>query len=107
MSLNYYDYDVNDMSATILLYFLKSKKGVVMTIKKAISQRILQLCREKNITVNKLSTLAGITQSTLNDIVYGKTNNPTVKTIYYVCFGLGIDLKEFFDSDLFKEISDN
>ena len=78
-----------------------------MTIKQAISQRILQLCNENNITLNKLSTLAGITQSTLNDVVHGKTNNPTVKTIYYVCFGLGINLKDFFDSDLFDEISDN
>lgn len=78
-----------------------------MTIKKAISQRIVQLCEENNITINKLSTLAGITQSTLNDVVYGKSNNPTVKTIYYVCFGLGIEMKDFFDSDLFQNLTDN
>jgi transcriptional regulator with XRE-family HTH domain len=78
-----------------------------MTIKMAISQRILQLCNENDITLNKLSTLAGITQSTLNDVVHGKTNNPTIKTIYYVCFGLGINLKDFFDSDLFDEISES
>ncbi len=77
-----------------------------MKIKEAISQRILQLCDENNITLNKLSTVAGITQSTLNDVVHGKTNNPTVKTIYYVCFGLDIDLKDFFDSDLFNDLSD-
>ena len=46
-----------------------------MTIKKAISQRILQLCQENNITLNKLSTISGITQSTLNDVVYGKSKN--------------------------------
>jgi len=78
-----------------------------MTIKKAISQRIVQLCEENNITINKLSTLAGITQSTLNDVVSGKSNNPTVKTIYYVCFGLGIEMKDFFDSDLFQNLTDN
>jgi len=78
-----------------------------MTIKKAISQRIVQLCEENNITINKLSTLAGITQSTLNDVVYGKSNNPTVKTIYYVCFGLGIEMKDFFDSDLFQNLTEN
>lgn len=78
-----------------------------MTIKKAISQRILQLCKENNITINKLSTISGITQSTLNDVVYGKSNNPTVKTIYYICFGLEIELKDFFDSDLFNDLSDN
>lgn len=78
-----------------------------MTIKNAISQRIIQLCKENNITINKLSTLAGLTQSTINDVVYGKSNNPTVKTIYYICFGLGIELKDFFDSDLFSDILDN
>lgn len=78
-----------------------------MTIKKAISQRILQLCQENNITLNKLSTISGITQSTLNDVVYGKSKNPTVKTIYYICFGLEIEMKDFFDSDLFKDITDN
>jgi len=78
-----------------------------MTIKNAISQRIVQLCEKNSITINKLSTMAGLTQSTLNDVVYGKSNNPTVKTIYYVCFGLGIELKDFFDSDLFSDLTDN
>ena len=78
-----------------------------MNIKQAIANRILQLCRENNITLNKLSTISGITRSTLNDVVYGKSNNPTIKTIYYICFGLEIELKDFFDSDLFKDLSDN
>ncbi|WP_312813297.1 helix-turn-helix domain-containing protein [Sedimentibacter sp.] len=78
-----------------------------MTIKKAISQRILQLCKDNNITINKLSTISGITQSTLNDIVYGKSKNPTIKTIYYICFGLKIDMKDFFDSEFFQDITDN
>lgn len=78
-----------------------------MTLKKAISQRILQLCEENNITINKLSTLAGITQSTLNDVVHGKSKNPTVRTIYHICFGLGIEIKDFFDSDLFHNLSDD
>lgn len=79
----------------------------IMTIKRAISQRILQLCQENNISLNKLSTISGITQSTLNDVVYGKSQNPTIRTIYYVCFGLDIELKDFFDSDLFQNITDN
>ncbi|MFY9177101.1 MAG: helix-turn-helix transcriptional regulator [Caldicoprobacterales bacterium] len=78
-----------------------------MTIKEAISKRILQLCDENNITINRLANLAGLTQSTLNDVVHGKSRNPTIKTIYYVCFALGIELKDFFDSDLFSDLSDN
>jgi len=79
----------------------------IMTIKDATSKRILQLCGENNITINRLANLAGITQSTLNDVVRGKSKNPTIKTIYYICFGLGIELKDFFDSDLFLNLLDN
>ena len=35
-----------------------------MTIGEAVRQRILELCRERLITVNGLSYLCGITQST-------------------------------------------
>jgi transcriptional regulator with XRE-family HTH domain len=45
--------------------------------------------------------------STLNDVVYGKSQNPTIRTIYYICFGLDIEMKDFFDSDLFQGIADN
>lgn len=75
-----------------------------MTIKEAVSKRILELCAQNHITLNKLSTMAGITQSTLNDVVNGKSKNPTVRTIYLVCLGLGIKLKDFFDSDLFLDL---
>lgn len=78
-----------------------------MNLRNAVTERILQLCNENDITINKLSNLAGITQSTVNDIIHGKTKNPTIKTIYYICFGLGIELKDFFDSDLFVELSDD
>lgn len=78
-----------------------------MTIKEAVSKRILQLCNENNITVNKLSTMAGITQSTLNDVVHGKSNNPTVKTIYLICLGLGMELKDFFDSEMFHDLAES
>ena len=75
-----------------------------MTIKEAVSKRIQELCAENHITLNKLSTMAGITQSTLNDVVNGKSKNPTVRTIYLVCLGLGIELKDFFDSNLFSNL---
>lgn len=75
-----------------------------MTIKEAIAQRILQLCDENGITLNKLSTTAGITQSTLNDVVHGKSNNPTIKTIYLISSALGIELKDFFDSEIFQDL---
>lgn len=75
-----------------------------MRIKEAICMRILQLCRENELTVNGLSARCGITQSTLNNIVSGRNNSATVSTIQKICDGLEMDLPEFFDSDLFRNI---
>ena len=73
-----------------------------MTIGEAVRQRIIQLCQERNISVNKLSSISGVTQSTVNNIVSGRNNSATVSTIKKLCDGLGITINEFFHSDLFK-----
>lgn len=75
-----------------------------MRTKEAIRQRILYLCRENNLTVNGLSARCGITQSTLNNIVSGRNNSATVSTIQKICDGLGMELPEFFDCDLFRNV---
>lgn len=72
-----------------------------MTIGEAVRQRILQLCQERNISVNKLSSISGVTQSTVNNIVGGRNNSATVSTIKKLCDGLGITIEEFFGSELF------
>ena len=56
------------------------------------------------LTVNGLSTRCGITQSTLNNIVSGRNNSATVATIQKICDGLDMELPEFFDSDLFRNL---
>lgn len=75
-----------------------------MTIGEAVRERILELCAERDMTINKLSTISGITQSTVNNIVGGRNNSATVSTIQKLCDGLGITIVEFFDNDRFKEI---
>lgn len=75
-----------------------------MTVGEAVRQRIIQLCQERNISVNKLSSISGVTQSTVNNIVSGRNNSATVSTIKKLCDGLGITIDEFFHSDLFAEL---
>ncbi len=75
-----------------------------MTIGEAVRERILELCAERDMTINKLSTISGITQSTVNNIVGGRNNSTTVSTIQKLCDGLGITIVEFFNDDCFKEI---
>lgn len=56
-----------------------------MNISEAVSERILELCKENGITVNKLSTISGVTQSTVNDIVNRRAKNIGVVTIKKLC----------------------
>ncbi len=79
----------------------QQKQGIPMNIGEAVKKRILELCRERNISVNKLSTMSGVTQSTLNNIVSGRNNSTTVSTVKKLCDGLGITIEDFFRSDLF------
>ena len=75
-----------------------------MTARNAVRQRIINLCDINNITVNKLSTICGITQSSLNNIVNTGSNNPTISTIAKICDGLNISIREFFDDEIFENI---
>ena len=75
-----------------------------MNIGEAVKLRILELCKQNHITVNKLSTISGLTQSTLSNIVSGRNNSATISTIKKICDGLEISILDFFSSDLFKDL---
>ena len=75
-----------------------------MTVGEAVRLRIIQLCQERNISINKLSSISGVTQSTVNNIVSGRNNSATVSTIKKLCDGLGITIDEFFHSSLFADL---
>ena len=70
----------------------------------AISKKLLKICSERNISVNKLATMCCLTQSTIQNIIDGNSSNPKVLTIVRICDGLNITLKEFFDDDVFKNV---
>lgn len=75
-----------------------------MIIGKAVAFRIEELCRQKGITLNKLGTVSGVTQSTLNNIISGTSKNPTISTIKKICDGCGITIIDFFDTDIFRDL---
>ncbi len=75
-----------------------------MDLRQAIINRIYFLCNERNITINKLSTICGMTQSTINNIINRGSNSPQVSTIKKICDGLDITLKEFFDTEDFENL---
>ena len=70
----------------------------------AIRDRILHLCDERNISINKLATLSALPPSSVKNILYGKSNDPKILTIKKICDGLEITLAEFFDSPEFDSL---
>ena len=75
-----------------------------MTTQDTVKNRILQLCGERDITINHLATLAAIPPSSVKNILYGKSKNPKLLTIKLICDGLGLTLSQFFDTDDFNSL---
>ena len=65
--------------------------------------RIRALSKQRGITVNRLSTMSGVKQSTLDNIVRGLTKNPRVRTLHRIAHAFNMTLSEFLD---FKELND-
>ena len=70
----------------------------------AVKYRILQLCNERNLNINKLSTICALPPSSIKNILYGKSRNPKLLTIKMICDGLDITLSEFFSSPEFASL---
>lgn len=68
-----------------------------MTYSDAIRHRLQSLIDERGLTVNGLATLSGITQSTVENVVHGKTRNPKLKTLHRLAVGLGMTVSELLD----------
>ena len=87
---------------------VKLKKGAINTsFSDAMITRILDLCKEKGMNINQLGTQAGINPSTIRSIIKKRCVSPKAETVYYICLGFGISLKEFYDSELFENVIDN
>ena len=75
-----------------------------MQIADAVAKRILYLCVEKSISINKLAIMSGLTQSTVQSIISGKSKNPKLLTIVRICDSLNIKLNNFFSDKLFDNL---
>ena len=75
-----------------------------MKIKQAVAQRIINLCKERNIAINALGNTSGVNPSTIYSMLNSKSQNPGVVSIQKICDGLEISIREFFDDDIFNNI---
>lgn len=70
----------------------------------AVRDRILQLCGEREISINRLAALSALPPSSIKNILYGKSQNPKLITIKMICDGLDITLGEFFSTPEFDTL---
>ena len=75
-----------------------------MNTKEAVAKRILELCEERNMAVNALATVSGVSPSTIYSMLNEKSKSPGVVSLKKICDGLEISIREFFDSELFDDL---
>lgn len=68
-----------------------------MSYNEIYAMRIKSLCRDRHITINRLATISGLKQSTIDNIIRGTSRNPKVHTLHRIASALGLTLSEFLD----------
>ena len=78
-----------------------------MLLSEAVKKRILVLLEERKINLHKLCLNSGIPYSTLSSFLYGRTRTPNLATILHICEGFNMDLVDFFDDKIFKNVEED
>ena len=74
-----------------------------MQLNEAVSLRITELLKERNMTNYQLYIKSGVPKSTIGNLVNCTYDSVHLRVIHEVCQGLGITITQFFNSPLFDE----
>lgn len=77
-----------------------------MNAQDAVRKRIIEISQEKNLSINKVATNCFINTSTITSLLNGHSKKSEIATISKICYGLGVSVREFFNSPLFDDIND-
>lgn len=75
-----------------------------MSVKDVVAERFKNLCQERNIRINELANISGVTPSTAYSMMDKNRRDVSIVTIKKFCDGLEITLGEFFSSPEFDEL---
>ena len=75
-----------------------------MDLKDVIVKRFFELCEKKNIKVNELANISGVTPSTAYSMMDKSRRDISIRTIKKFCDGLEITLGEFFSTEEFDNL---
>ncbi len=75
-----------------------------MKVKDVVVKRFKEICEERNIKINELANLSGVTPSTAYSMFDEKRREVSINTIKKFCDGLDITLGEFFSTPDFDNL---
>ena len=75
-----------------------------MSVKDAVADRFMNICIERNIRINELANLSGVTPSTAYSMMDKRRRDVSIVTIKKFCDGLELTLGEFFSSPEFDTL---
>ncbi len=74
-----------------------------MQLNEAISKRLTELLKERNMTNYQLYMKSGVHKSTIGNLINCIYESVNLRVIHEVCQGLDVSIVEFFNSPLFNE----
>ena len=74
-----------------------------MQLNEAVSRRLLELLRERDMTQYQLYLKSGVPKSSISNVVHCLYPSVKLRMIHEICQGLGINISDFFCSPLFDE----
>jgi len=77
----------------------------MLQLNQAVSTRLTQLLKERNMTQYQLYIKSGVPKSTLSNLISCSYDSVKLRIIHELCQGLGITIPEFFNSPLFDEVN--
>ncbi len=75
-----------------------------MNLREILAERIMELCVAQGITINRLAVLSGLTQSTVDGILKGRSKNPQLATLIRISRGLDMTVSEFLDDPRIRDV---
>ena len=75
-----------------------------MDVKDIVVKRFNELCSEKNININALANISGVTPSTAYSMMDKSRRDISIRTIKKFCDGLDITLGDFFSTEDFDNL---
>ena len=74
-----------------------------MHLNEAVSARLKELLRERNMTQYQLYMKSGVPKSSISNIINCAYDSVKLRLIHELCQGLEINISVFFDSPYFDE----